>query len=80
MTIVKICLMLKYCVKPVPKMMVIASLLKTFYNRIRKPHPAVLFFREQVVFDTNRSENPTCSRPSEASSTESPQTDRRCLR
>ena len=31
---------------------------------------AVLFFREQVVFGTNRSENPTCSRPSEASSTE----------
>ncbi|WP_278667677.1 hypothetical protein [Rothia aeria] len=50
MTIVKICLMLKYCVKPVPKMMVIASLLKTFYNRIRKPYPAALFFREQVDF------------------------------
>lgn len=33
-------------------------------------HPAVLFIREQVVFGTSRSENPTCSRPSEASSTE----------
>lgn len=46
-------------------MMVIVSLLKTFYNRIRKPHPAVLFFREQVVFGTSRSENPTCSRAKE---------------
>ena len=43
-------------------MMVIASLLKTFYNRIRKPHPAVLFVHEQVDFGMNRS---ICSRAKE---------------
>ena len=30
-------------------------------------HPPVLSIHEQVVFGTSRSENPTCSRPSEAS-------------